>query len=153
MSRPELKARARRFPDELLTQGDLAVADEVFARRVVHHGPISDGDGVGGIKRLVLALRRAFPDLCATVEDEIAEGDRVVQRLTLSGTHRGEYCGLLPTGRRATWELVSVHRVRSDGKIVEHWSSPDLYSLLCQLGALHTSSTAPKSGVAEETAP
>src|SRR5919202_1408033 len=88
MSPEELKAHARRLPDELLTQGDLAVAD------------------------------------------------RVVQRLTLSGTHRGEYCGLPPTGRCATWQLVAIQRIGPDGKVAEHWSSPDLFGLLLQLGAL-----------------
>jgi len=70
------------------------------------------------------------------VEDEIAEGDRVVQRLTLSGTHRGECCGVAATGRRATWQMVAIQRVGSDGKVAEHWSSPDLFGLLRQLGAL-----------------
>ena len=94
MSLEELKAHARRVPEELLTQGDLAVADAVFAPDVVYHDPTCHAPGVAGTKQVVLALRRAFPDLCAVVEDEIAEGDRVVQRLTLSGTHRGAYCGL-----------------------------------------------------------
>ena len=100
MSPDELKAHARRVPEELLTQGDLAVADAVFGPNLVHHGPTPHAPGVAGAKQFALALRRAFPDLCAIVEDEIAEGDTVVQRLTLSGTHRGEYCGLPPTGRR-----------------------------------------------------
>lgn len=136
MSPEELKAHARRVPDELLTQGDLAVADAVFVPDLVHHGPIPHAPGVAGAKQLALALRRAFPDLCAIVEDEIAEGDRVVQRLTLSGTHRGEYRGLPPTGRRATWQLVAIQRISPEGKIAEHWSSPDLFGLLRQLGAL-----------------
>lgn len=136
MSPEELKAHARRVPEELLTQGDLAVADAVFAPDLVHHGPPPHAPGVAGAKQFALALRRAFPDLCAIVEDEIAEGDRVVQRLTLSGTHRGEYRGLPPTGRRATWQLVAIQRISPEGKIAEHWSSPDLFGLLRQLGAL-----------------
>jgi steroid delta-isomerase-like uncharacterized protein len=136
MSPEELKAHARRVADELLTQGDLAVADAVFAKDLVHHGLITHAPGVAGEKQFVLALRRAFPDLCATVEDEIAERDRVVQRLTLSGTHRGEYCGLPPTGRRATWQLVTIQRVGHDGKVAEHWSITDQFGLLRQLGAM-----------------
>jgi predicted ester cyclase len=142
MSPEELKARARRFPEELLTQGDLSVADAVFAPDLVHHVPDPHAPGIAGTKRWVRALRRAFPDLCAIVEDEIAEGDRVVQRLTLSGTHRGDYCGLAPTGRRATWQLVAIQRLGPDGRVVEHWSSPDLFGLLRQLGALPTSDPA-----------
>ena len=150
MSPDELKTHARRIPDELLTQGDLAVADAVFAPNLVHHGPTPHAPGVAGAKQFALALRQAFPDLCAIVEDEIAEGDTVVQRLTLSGTHRGEYRGLPPTGRRATWQLVAIQRLGPDGKVAEHWSSPDLFGLLRQLGAPPTSATARESGATEE---
>jgi predicted ester cyclase len=142
MSLEELKVHARRVPEELLTQGDLAVADAVFAPDVVDHDLAGHASGVAGTKQVVLTLRRAFPDLCAVVEDEIAEGDRVVQRLTLSGTHRGTYRGLTPTGRRVTWQLLTIQRIGADGKIAEHWSSPDLYGLLRQLGALPAVETA-----------
>lgn len=127
MTPDELKAYARRIPEELLTQGDFAVADELLA------------PGVEEVKRWVRALRRAFPDLRAIVEDEIAEGDRVAQRLTLSGTHAGEFLGIPPTGRCVSWQLVAIQRLGRDGKFVEHWSSPDLCGLLRQLGALTTS--------------
>ena len=150
MSPEELKAHARRIPDELLTQGDLTVADAVFAPDLVHHGPTPYPPGVAGAKQLALALRRAFPDLCAIVEDEIAEGDRVVQRLTLSGTHRGAYCGLAPTGRRASWQMVAIQRIGPDGKVAEHWSCPDLFGLLRQLGALPAADRAWGPVVAEE---
>ena len=152
MSPEELKAHARRVPDELLTQGDLTVADTVFAPDLVCHGLVPHAPGLAGAKQFVLALRRAFPDLCATVEDEIAESDTVVQRLTLSGTHRGEYCGLPPTGRRATWQLVAIQRLGPDGKVAEHWSSPDLFGLLRQLGAPPTSDAVRESGATEEGA-
>ena len=136
----ELKVRARRLPDELLTQGDLAVADEFLAPDCVHHAPAPLAPGVEGMKQWVRALRRAFPDLSAIVEDEIAEGDRVVLRLTLSGTHAGDFLGILPTGRRVTWQLVAIQRLGRDGKFAEHWSSPDLFGLFRQLGAVPTAS-------------
>jgi predicted ester cyclase len=150
MSPEELKAHARRVPEELLTQGDLSVADAIFAPDLVHHGSHPHAPGIAGTKQFVLALRRAFPDLCAIVEDEIAEGDRVVQRLTLSGTHRGEYCGLPPTGRRATWQFVAIQRIGHDGKVTEHWSSPDLFGLLRQLGALPAPGTAREPDTSKE---
>ncbi len=136
MSPEELKAHARRVPDELLTQGDLAVADAVFAPDLVPHGPLPHAPGVAGAKQLALALRRAFPDLCAVVEAEIAEGDTVVQRIACSGTHAGEFLGLPPTGRRATWQLVEIQRIGPDGKVAEHWTSWDQLGLLQQLGAI-----------------
>ncbi len=138
MAPEELKARARRIPEELLTQGDLAVADEILAPDHIHHAPARPASGVEGAKQFVLALRRAFPDLCAVVEAEIAEGDTVVQRIACSGTHQGEFLGLPPTGRRAAWKLVTIQRIDPDGKCAEHWASWDQLGLLQQLGALPT---------------
>src|SRR5215211_5859014 len=106
MSPDELKARARRLAEELLTQGDLAVADELLAPTGSHHAPNAVVSGIDGVKSWVVALRQSFPDLRAIVEDEIAEGDTVVQRLTLSGTHEGTFLGLPATGRHASWQLV-----------------------------------------------
>ena len=145
----ELKARARRLPEELLTQGDLAVADEVLAPDCVHHIPIPHAPDIEGLKRWVMALRRAFPDLRAIIEDEIAEGDTVVQRLTLSGTHAGTFLGLPPTGKRATWQLVAIQRMGPDGKCAERWSSWDQLGLLRQLGALPVAA----AGADAETVP
>lgn len=136
MTPEQLKTYARRVPEELLTQGDLAVADAVFAPDVVSHGLTEHAAGIAGAKQFVVALRRAFPDLCAIIEDEIAEGDRVVQRLTLSGTHRGAYRGLSPTGRHIIWQLVTIQRLGPNGTIAEYWSSLDVYGLLRQFGAL-----------------
>ena len=141
MAPEELKARARRLPEELLTQGDLAIADEVLAPDHIHHALTRPASGVEGAKQFVLALRRAFPDLSAVVEAEIAEGDTVAQRITCSGTHEGEFLGIPPTGRRATWQLVAIQRIGPDGKCAEHWSSPDLFGLLRQLGALPAAGT------------
>lgn len=133
MSLDELKARARRLPDELLTQGDLAVADEVIAADCTCHAPATLGPGVAGVKRWVAALRRAFPDLSAVVEAEIAEGDMVVQRIACGGTHQGEFLGVSPTGRRATWQLVTIQRFGRYGKVAEHWCSWDRLGVLRQL--------------------
>ena len=136
MAPEELKARARRIPEELLTQGDLAVADEILAPDLIHHAPTPPAFGIEGTKQFVLALRRAFPDLCAVVEAEIAEGDTVVQRIACSGTHQGDFLGLPPTGRRAAWQLVAIQRIGPDGKCAEHWASWDQLGVLQQLGAL-----------------
>ncbi len=130
----EMKANARRLSDELLTQGDLAVADEILSTDCRHHTPCGIGPGVAGVKQWVRELRRAFPDLHAIVEAEIAEGDMVVQRLTLSGTHRGEYCNLPPTGRRTSWQLVAIQRLGCDGKVVEQWATWDRLGVLRRFG-------------------
>jgi predicted ester cyclase len=131
----ELKARARRLAEELLTQGDLAVADELLAPTGSHHAPNTVATGVDGVKSWVVTLRQSFPDLRAIVEDEIAEGDMVVQRLTLSGTHAGVFCGVSPTGQYVTWHLVEILRLGPDGKFTEHWSIWDQLGVLRQLSA------------------
>lgn len=135
MSPEELKAHARRVPEELLTQGDLSVADAVFAPDLIHHGPSPHAPGVEGTKQFVIALRRAFPDLSAVVEVEVAEGDTVAQRIACSGTHRGAFLGVPPTGKRATWQLVAIQRLGEGGKFAEYWASVDLFGLLRQLDA------------------
>jgi len=133
MARDELKIRARRIAEELLTQGDLAVADELFDPACTHHLPYPNAHGVDGVKSWVVTLRRSFPDLRAMVEDEIAEGDTVVQRLMLSGTHEGEFCGVAATGRHVTWDLVEILRGGPDAKFTNYWSIWDQLGVLRQL--------------------
>lgn len=134
----ELKARARRLVEEVFSQGDLAVADELVSADYVHHVPGDQPAGLVGLKEWVALMHRTFPDFRVIVEDEIAEGDRVVQRMTARGTHQGELFGVPPTGREVSVPFIEINRVGPDGKFVEHWSSVDLLGLLQQLGALPT---------------
>ncbi len=134
MSLDDLKARARRVADELLTQGDLSIAAELFTADCRHHAPEMIPQGFAGMASWVAALREAFPDLCAIVEDEIAEGETVVLRVTLRGTHHGEYRGIPPTGRRASWVQVEIFRAAADGRFVDRWSCWDRQAVLFQLG-------------------
>jgi steroid delta-isomerase-like uncharacterized protein len=78
-------------------------------------------------------LRTSFPDLTITIEDLIAEGDKVVTRLTARGTHQGTFRGIAPTGRVVSWTGIRIFRI-AEGKIVEHWANWDDLSLLQQLG-------------------
>lgn len=132
----ELSARARRMVEEVLNQGDLNVIDKLVAPGCVHHVP---GDppppGAAPVRGLVSSLRRAFPDLHGIVDDEIVDGDRVVQRISCRGTHAGTFFVFPPSGREITVELVEINRVGPDGRFVEHWSSLDLLGVLVQLGA------------------
>lgn len=125
MSSDELKARARRIPEELLTQGDLAVAEEIIAPDCVHHAPVPVAPGAAGLIGWVTALRRAFPDLCAVVEDEVAEGNTVVQRLTVSGTQVGPFAGIPGSDKRVGWRVLVIVRAGPDGRLREHWSCWD----------------------------
>jgi steroid delta-isomerase-like uncharacterized protein len=125
------KALVRRWYEEVLNGPNLAVADDVVAADLVFNGqPI----GREGIKQAAAWVRSIFPDLHVTVDDVVAEGDRVVTRFTARATHRGELMGIPPTGKTVTLRGVHVDRVQ-DGRIAERWETVDLLALLRELGA------------------
>jgi steroid delta-isomerase-like uncharacterized protein len=144
------KAIVRRSLEELFTHGDLGVADEVFAADYVGHDtelpqPLR---GPEEVKRFVAMYRTAFPDLVVSVEDQIAEGDRVVTRFVARGTHRGPLMGIPPTGRKVTVPGISIDRI-VDGKSAEAWINYDVMGMMQQLGVL-TGPTAPSPDVREQ---
>ena len=95
-----------------------------------------EATGAGALEQVTAMLLRAFPDLHVTVEDLIAEGDKVVGRNTVTGTHRGEFMGLPATGRSVVYDEIFIFRF-VDGRIVaETWGVVDVFSQLRQLGAL-----------------
>jgi len=134
MSTEENKAIIRRNCEEALNKGDLAVADENIATNYVYHG--SGGQefkGPEGFKQFITMLRTAFPDLHFTIEDMVAEGDKVAHRLTLRGTHKGELMGIAPTGKQVTTTAITISRFVG-GKEVEAWSSMDMLGMMQQMG-------------------
>lgn len=133
MTPEELKARARRIPQELLTQGDLAAIAEVFAPDCRHHAPVPMNPGIAGARQWIVALRRAFPDLRASIEDELADGSMVAQRLVLAGTHQGTWLEVPASGRRVTWHAVVILHADPDGVFIDHWSIWDQLDLLRQI--------------------
>ena len=136
MSAEKNKAIIRRFVEEVQNGGDLTVLDEIAAADYVNHtappGVLPDREG---LKQLTAMFRRAFPDGRITIEDLVAEGDRVVTRKTFRGTHRGELMGIQPTGRTVAIQLIDIVRL-ADGKAVESWSAADDLGMLQQLGTL-----------------
>jgi steroid delta-isomerase-like uncharacterized protein len=137
MSIEHNKTIVRRFFEEVYNQGDLALIEELFAPSF--GGPKSAHYGVHGpeaARRGVAAMRDAFPDIRFTVEELVAEGERVVVRVTFRGTHQGSFMGVAPTGRRVTVAGVELARL-SGGRIAEEvWHNYDLLGLLEQLGAV-----------------
>ena len=130
----ENKATVRRAW-EGVSQGNLDVLDEVYTADLVWHEPDEDIRGIEAAKEFVAMYIEAFPDMSITVEDAIAEGDKVVSRWSASGTHRGELLGIAPTSKQITVTGITIHRFEG-GKIVEEWESPDNLGILQQLGAI-----------------
>ncbi|MFB4268513.1 ester cyclase [Nonomuraea sp. GTA35] len=133
------KALFSRF-HEAINSGDAEVIaktiDELVAPDVLFHTPAPiDATGVQALKQVWTVLLRAFPDIRVTIEDVIAEGDKVVYRNTVTGTHRGEYRGMAPTGRSVTYNEIFIFRF-ADGLIAEIWGVVDVFSQLRQLGAI-----------------
>ncbi|GAB2862833.1 hypothetical protein GCM10027176_75950 [Actinoallomurus bryophytorum] len=133
------KAKFGRLHDAA-NSGDVEVIsrtiDEVVAPDVVIRTPLpTDATGAAALKQVWATLLRAFPDLHVAVEDVIAEGDKVVCRNTVTGTHQGEYMGRPPTGRSITYNEILISRF-ADGRIAETWGIVDVLSQLRQLGAV-----------------
>lgn len=133
MSNEENKDIANRAV-EAINSGDLSQLESLVAADGADHAvpPGMPPTRESAIQFLTM-FRAAFPDLHYTLEDVIAEGDRVVQRATASGTMKGEFLGMPATGKSATWSEIHIVRVQ-DGKIVEHWASVDQLGMLQQLG-------------------
>jgi steroid delta-isomerase-like uncharacterized protein len=129
------KQLIRRVFEEVYNQGNLDVVEDLASRDFVAHSPSEDIRGPAGVKQFVTGLRTAFPDFHTTIEDQIAEGDRVVTRFTATGTHTGTYKGMPPTGRRGTMTGIDIERI-VDGKSVECWTNTDDLGLLQQLGVV-----------------
>jgi steroid delta-isomerase-like uncharacterized protein len=135
MSLEDNKAVARQFY-RMLETGDVSMADEVVATDYVNHNAVpGQKPGLEGYKDIVRAVRTGLPDIQYTIEDQVAEGDKVVTRYTAEGTHRGEFLGVAATGKPITMTALVLQRV-VDGKIQESWLELDMLSVLRQMGAI-----------------
>lgn len=135
MQPEENKAITRRFLEEIFAGGNLELVEELFAPDFVLHDPSVPQEvrGVEALKQYVTMYRTAYPDTRFTVEDQIAEGDRVVTRWTGQGTHQGELMGVPPTGKQVTVTGIELDRI-SGGKIEETWVNYDALGMMQQLG-------------------
>ncbi len=129
------KAMVRRLVEEVIGHGNFALIDEFVAANYVGHSSYPETNSREGHKQFFVALRRAFPDLQIIVEDQIAEGGKVVTRWTALGTHEGEFAGIPPTGNRIVMTGIDIDRI-ADGKLVECWTKSDDLGTLQQLGAI-----------------
>lgn len=128
----ESKDVVRRF-FEAYSRHDVEAAVAVVTEDVVNHH--STLQGRDGFREELAYWYAAFPDVSVTVEDLVAEGDRVAARITARGTHGGEFMGMPATGKRIEVQEIDIARIE-DGKIAEIWAAPDMFSALQQLGML-----------------
>ena len=139
MSVEQNKALTVRFVEELFNRGNMGIVGEIFAPDFIEREQLPPGipDGREGVKVLTTMLRSAFPDFKATIDDILAEGDKVVIRMTWSGTQKGEFMGVPATGKHVSFGVIDIIRI-ANGKVVEHWGQMDSMSLMQQLGAIST---------------
>ena len=135
MSAEENKALVSRFVEEFWNEGNMSAADELMAIDAEIHMPTGEMVDLDGLKSFAGTFRESFPDWHSTFEELIAEGDRVAERWTGRGTHRGELQGIPPTGERVEVPGSVFYRI-VDGKIVEFRGQLDMMGLMRQLGAI-----------------
>ena len=132
----ENKKVVSRFIEEFKNKANHDIVDELLTTDFVHH--LKDPrlpPGRPAIKLLGQIIVAGFPDVHATVEELLADGDRVIERTSAVATHTGEFNGIPATGNKVAWTEIHIYRLE-DGKIAEMWSEIDLLALLAQIGAL-----------------
>jgi steroid delta-isomerase-like uncharacterized protein len=137
MSTEQNKVLVRQMVEEVFNRGNISLADKFLAPDFVEREELPPGvpRGREGVKQLTAMFRSAFPDFKATIDDIIAEGDKVVIRQTWTGTHKGEFMGMPPTGKRMSIGVIDIIRI-AEGKFVEHWGQMDSMGMMQQLGAI-----------------
>ncbi len=124
----------QRRVEEIWNQGKLATIDELIAANL-----ISNGQSIGreGFRQFVTAVRSAFPDIHFTVEDSLAQGDKVAIRYTGRGTHQGAFAGIPATGKPVQFSGIDIFYI-ANGQMAEEWLMYDQLGLLQQIGAMPT---------------
>ena len=132
---PDNKATMSRIYEEVFSQGDLGLIDELLADDFVEHEELPPGvpQGKGAPRAMMTMMRGAFPDFHARVEELLEDGDKVIARVRFSGTHRGEFMGIPATGKRFDIAVIDIIEVR-DGKGVAPWGVMDMAGMMEQLG-------------------
>ena len=126
----------RRFVQEFKNKANHAIVDELFSPRFEHH--FKDPrlpKGREGMKLLGGVVVQAFPDVQATIEDLLADDDKVVERTTARATHKGAFNGVPPTGKKVGWSEIHIYRFEG-GKVAELWSEIDFLAIMTQIGAI-----------------
>jgi steroid delta-isomerase-like uncharacterized protein len=135
MSTEHNKTVIRRVFNELVNQGNFEAASELLSADYVNHDLPAPAPGADGFKQVTMMFRTAFPDIVVTLDQEIAEGDRVATQGTFTGTHQGDFMGIPATGKRVSIKYIDIWRME-DGKGRENWVQMDIMGLMQQLGVV-----------------
>jgi predicted ester cyclase len=139
------KALMHRVYEEGFSQNNLDVLDELIASDFSDHNPNpGQPPGLEGLKQFISSMHTVLSGLQVNVEDMVAEGDKVVARLRISGTHQSEFMGNAPTGNQVRFTGIDILRI-DNGKVVEHWGNVDELGMLRQLGVIPESEEPPPS--------
>ncbi|TMD54110.1 MAG: ester cyclase [Chloroflexi bacterium] len=142
MSTEENKAVVRRWFDEVMTQGNISTVDLICMQchpgfTVINGIVDNPPPGMDGVKELVKLFRNAFPDMRFNIEEQIAEGNKVTTRMTIHGTHHGDFMGISASGKPVSFSAISIWEV-ADGKLLQERVNWDALGALQQLGAIPT---------------
>lgn len=137
MSTEDNKGLVRRIFEDGINQNHPGVIDQLIASSYVNHDIPAPSQGLEGFKMIIGMFRAAFPDMRVTLEEELAEGDKVITRGYFTGTHKGDFQGIPPTGKQVKVKYIDIWRV-ADGKMVENWVQMDQLGLMQQLGVIPT---------------
>jgi steroid delta-isomerase-like uncharacterized protein len=136
MSADDNRSLTQHFYEEVWNKGNLDAVDDIMTGDFVDHAaPPGFPSGPEGAKQVFTMYRTAFPDFRLSLEDLIAEGDKVVARWVTHGTHQGELMGIPPTGKPVTVTGIDLFRF-AGGKIAEHWAEFDMLGMMQQLGVI-----------------
>ena len=132
---PDLKAIMQRIYEEVFSQGNLDVIDELLADDFVEHEELPPGipQGKGAPRAFTTMFRSAFPDFRMTVEEMLQDGNKVITRVRVSGTHKGEFMGMPPTDNKFDVAAIDIIEFRDD-KAIGHWGVMDMAAMMEQLG-------------------
>jgi steroid delta-isomerase-like uncharacterized protein len=129
------KAIARRYVEEFWNENRPELLEALAAPDGVVHSGAGGHVGIEGWKQGTEMLRNAFAGFHITLEDEMADGDKVIHRWILSGTHQGDFAGVPATGKKVSWPVIAIFRLSGD-RIAEMWTQGDTLGLMQQLGAI-----------------
>lgn len=131
------KTTIERIFNEFVNQGNEATFDELVDANFIENEKLPPGfeHSKEGVKQLFRAFRGGFPDLNFKIDELIAADDRVVARLTVTGTNKGQFMNMTATGKKVSYDAIDIFRL-SNGKVIEHWGISDNLAMMTQLGVI-----------------